>query len=435
MYKNDFPIFQKHPGLVYLDNAATTQKPAAVIEAITEFYTTSNANIGRSVCALGDEATRLYEQARQGVSSFLNAQTAEEIIFTRSTTEAINLVASILADEFEAGDEIILSELEHHSNLIPWQRLAQKKQLKLKFIPVLESGKLDLEAGARLFSPKSKLVAFSHLSNVMGSVTEAGEIIRLAKKHGAFTLIDGAQAVSKIRVDVQALGCDFYAFSGHKLYGPTGIGVLYGRRELLAKLPPYQTRGKTIDRVEFESSTLAPLPAKYEAGTPHIAGAIGLGAALNYLAGKWLSDEEGSQSARQHFVEGLAGESLSGQRASGGGLTIEADQGGLLFAYEKELTDYAESCLAKIEGVKLLGGKGSKLGVISWVVEGLHPLDIAAYLAGQNICLRSGHHCAQPLLRKFGLETTLRISLGVYNDYKDVDYFLEKLQKAVRILS
>lgn len=572
MIKFNFPIFTNNPELVYLDNAATTQKPQVVIDSIVEYYTKYNANVGRSICTLGDKATEQFERSRRVVQKFINASNEEEIIFTRGTTESINLVATILTESFQKGDEIILTELEHHSNLIPWQQAAMRKGLKLKFIPVLESGELDLEAYKNLFGPKVKLVAISHVSNVLGTVSDVQQITQFAHTHGALVVVDGAQAIAKIEVDVQALNCDFYAFSGHKIYGPTGIGLLYGKKELLEKLPAYQTGGKTIDQVGFYQSTLAPLPAKYEAGTPNIAGAIGLGAALEWLqvlvaegqshqnspyqkgwpkAGVVLRDTKKylslpynsnlknrakelrksgnlSESILWNFLKKsqLRGLDFDRQKIIGSyivdfycsnlGLVIEIDgeshnytgqhdveregylkklglevvhfsdlqikteireilsslellidnlmlkretnptyghtskpfrsnthgeprQEGncyrVLFNHEKELTDYAEQQLREILGVKVFGGVGNKLGVIPFVVEGVHPLDVSTYLAGQNICLRSGHHCCQPLMHKLGVETSLRISFGMYNDQADVDYFIEKLKRAIGILS
>ncbi len=407
MIKSDFPIFTHNPNLVYLDNAATTQKPQVVIDAISDFYSKTNANIGRSVCRLGDEATNLYEQAREIVQKFVNAKLSEEIIFTRSTTESINLIAEVLTRDFDPEDEIILTELEHHSNLIPWQQVAQRRHLKLKFIPVLGSGELDLEGYQKLFTSKTKLVAFSHLSNVLGTLADAQEIVRIAKKHEAVTLIDGAQSISKVFIDVQELGCDFFVFSGHKIYGPTGIGVLYGKRKILENLQSYQTGGKTIDEVWLEKSTNALLPSKFEAGTPNISGAIGLARAIDWLKAK-LSDVD---------------------------IKSDRQQANLLFPHEKELTDYAEQRLLKVSGVKIFGEIGGKLGVVSFVVDGMHSLDLATYLSGKNICLRSGHHCAQPLMRKLGVDTTLRISFGAYNNQSDIDYFMHQLTRAVVILT
>ncbi len=402
--KHLFPIFQTHPNLVYLDNAATTHKPQSVISAIVDFYNKSNANIGRSVCCLGDQATQMYEESRQVVQKFVNAKFSEEIIFTRSTTEGINLLAKILCQDLHKDDEIILTELEHHSNLIPWQQIAKLKQLKLKFIPILEDGSLDIKTYKNLFTPKTKIVSITHLSNVLGNITPVREITEIAHQHSCVVIVDGAQAVSKIVVNVQDLDCDFYVFSGHKLYGPTGIGILYGKKALLEKLPQYQTGGKTINEVSWQQSTSADLPHKYEAGTPHISGAIGLAAAIEFV--------------KTHCD--LPKESLK--------------NGQILFNHEKYLTDFLIKKMLELPEVKIFGGLDQKLGLISFTVDGIHPLDIATFLAGKQICLRSGHHCAMPLVKKLGQEGVLRISLGMYNTLEDCEFFIKQLKQAIKLL-
>jgi len=402
--KNYFPIFHNQPQLVYLDNAATTQKPDTVIQALTDFYSKFNANVGRSSCHLGDHATELYEKAREKVKNFLNAQFSEEIIFTRSTTEGLNLLAHILTQNLEPEDEVILTEVEHHSNLIPWQLVAKNKKLKLKFVPIKPDGDLDLEVYKQLFTKKTKIVSISHLSNVLGNLINVKKMIQIAKQNTCFTIVDGAQAVSKIKVDVQELDVDFYVFSGHKIYGPTGIGVLYGKKELLKELPAYQVGGKTINEVYTNDFTVANLPNKYEAGTPNIAGAIALGEAINFV--------------QEHFDTKP--------------LFLEKDK--ILFKHEKELTDWLISALQEIDLVRIFGDLKNKLGLISFSVKGIHPLDIATILSKYQICVRVGHHCAMPLVKKLDPRGVIRVSLGVYNTLEDCQTFITTLKKAIKLL-
>ena len=402
--KNYFPIFHNQPQLVYLDNAATTQKPDTVIQALTDFYSKFNANVGRSSCHLGDHATELYEKAREKVKNFLNAQFSEEIIFTRSTTEGLNLLAQILTQNLEPEDEVILTEVEHHSNLIPWQLVAKNKKLKLKFVPIKPDGELDLEVYKQLFTKKTKIVSISHLSNVLGNLMNVKEMIQIAKQNTCFTIVDGAQAVSKIKVDVQELDVDFYVFSGHKIYGPTGIGVLYGKKELLKELPAYQVGGKTINEVYTNDFTLANLPNKYEAGTPNIAGAIALDEAINFI--------------QEHF--------------DANPLFLEKDR--ILFKHEKELTDWLIFALQEIDLVQIFGDPKNKLGLVSFSVKGIHPLDIATILSKYQICVRVGHHCAMPLVKKLDPRGVIRVSLGVYNTLEDCQTFITTLKKAIKLL-
>ena len=402
--KNYFPIFHNQPQLVYLDNAATTQKPYPVIQALTDFYSKFNANVGRSSCHLGDHATELYEKAREKVKNFLNAQFSEEIIFTRSTTEGLNLLAHILTQNLEPEDEVILTEVEHHSNLIPWQLVAKNKELKLKFVPIKPDGELDLEVYKQLFTKKTKIVSISHLSNVLGNLINVKEMIQIAKQNTCFTIVDGAQAVSKIKVDVQELDVDFYVFSGHKIYGPTGIGILYGKKELLKELPAYQVGGKTINEVYTNDFTLANLPNKYEAGTPNIAGAVALGEAINFV--------------QEYFDTNP--------------LFLEKDR--ILFKHEKELTDWLISALQEIDLVQIFGDPKNKLGLISFSVKGIHPLDIATILSKYQICVRVGHHCAMPLVKKLDPRGVVRVSLGVYNTLEDCQTFITTLKKAIKLL-
>ena len=402
--KNYFPIFHNQPQLVYLDNAATTQKPDTVIQALTDFYSKFNANVGRSSCHLGDHATELYEKAREKVKNFLNAQFSEEIIFTRSTTEGLNLLAQILTQNLEPEDEVILTEVEHHSNLIPWQLVAKNKKLKLKFVPIKPDGELDLEVYKQLFTKKTKIVSISHLSNVLGNLMNVKEMIQIAKQNTCFTIVDGAQAVSKIKVDVQELDVDFYVFSGHKIYGPTGIGVLYGKKELLKELPAYQVGGKTINEVYTNDFTLANLPNKYEAGTPNIAGAIALDEAINFI--------------QEHF--------------DANPLFLEKDR--ILFKHEKELTDWLIFALQEIDLVQIFGDPKNKLGLVSFSVKGIHPLDIATILSKYQICVRVGHHCAMPLVKKLDPRGVIRVSLGVYNTLEDCQTFITTLKKTIKLL-
>ncbi|MBI5615739.1 MAG: cysteine desulfurase [Gammaproteobacteria bacterium] len=398
--REDFPILRElvhGKPLVYLDNAATTQKPAVVIETLDRYYRTTNANIHRGVHTLSARATDAFEAARETTRRFLNAPSTAEIVFTRGTTEAINLVAQSWArSTLKAGDEILIGEAEHHSNIVPWQIVCGQTGAKLVVAPVDEKGELHLEAVAAKLTERTKLVAVGHVSNALGSVNPVAAITKLAHDAGALVLIDGAQAVAHAPVDVVALGCDFYAFSGHKVFGPTGIGALYGRRELLEAMPPWQGGGDMIRTVSFEGAEYNDLPYKFEAGTPHIAGAIGLGAALEYV------------------------------------MTI--DFAGAL-AHEHEVLHYATGKMIAIEGLRVIGAAREKSGVLSFVIEGLHPHDVGMLLDHQGVAIRTGHHCAMPVLSRFGLSGTARASFSIYNTREDVDCLVAAVRKAQQLLS
>ena len=395
----DFPILNQQingKDLVYLDNAATTQKPTPVIEAIAHYYNFDNANIHRGIHTLAERATRDFEASREAVRAFLNAKSTEEIIFTSGTTQGINLVASTFGRKFiNSGDEIIISGLEHHSNIVPWQMLCEEKGIILKVIPVLDSGELDLEAYKKLLSEKVKLVAFNHVSNSLGTINPAKKMISIAHQFGAKVLIDGAQATSHFNIDVQDLDADFYAFSAHKLYGPTGIGVLYGKKDLLNAMPPYMGGGEMIKEVTFEKTTYNDLPYKFEAGTPNIADVVALKAALEYTAN-------------------LGRENIA--------------------AHEKALLEYATAQLLEINGLKIIGTAREKVAVISFIIEGIHHQDIGVLLDNQGIAVRTGHHCTQPLMQRFGLLGTTRASFAVYNTLEEVDRLVVGLRKAIKML-
>ena len=379
-----------HP-LVYLDNAATTQKPQAVLDAINHYYRTDNAYVHRAAHALSGRATRAFEDARETVARFINAPRSHEVIWTRGTTEAINLVAQSWGmSELRAGDEIVLSTLEHHANIVPWQLVAQRTGAVIRVIPLDERGDLDIAAYLALLGPRTRLVSVAHVSNALGTVNPVKEMVAAAKAVGALSLIDGAQAVAHLVVDVQAIGCDFYAVSGHKLYGPTGIGVLWGRTELLERMPPWQAGGEMIDRVSFSGTTFNTLPFKFEAGTPHIAGAIGLAAAIGFV--------------------------------------MEQDKDSLA-SHEAALTDYLVAGLQQVPGLRLVGEPGQRAGAISFLLEDIHPQDAATLLDMQGIALRVGHHCAMPLMESLGIGGTMRASLACYNNRDDVDALLAALHK------
>ncbi|MEV3808721.1 cysteine desulfurase [Aeromonas dhakensis] len=392
--RSQFPALAQevngHP-LVYLDNAATTQKPQAVLDAINHYYRADNANVHRAAHALSGRATRAFEDARETVARFVNAPRSHEVIWTRGTTEAINLVAhSWGMSELKAGDEIILSTLEHHANIVPWQLVAQRTGAMIRVIPLDERGDLDLAAYLAMLGPRTRLVSVAHVSNALGTVNPVEQIVAAAKAVGALTLIDGAQAVAHLEVDVQAIGCDFYAFSGHKLYGPTGIGVLWGRTALLERMPPWQAGGEMIDRVSFSGTTFNSLPFKFEAGTPHIAGTIGLAAAIDFV--------------------------------------MEQDRGALA-SHEAVLTDYLVAGLRQVPGLRLVGEPGQRAGAVSFLLTDIHPQDAATLLDMQGIALRVGHHCAMPLMESLGIGGTLRASLACYNNRDDVDALLAALHK------
>ncbi|PKM22502.1 MAG: cysteine desulfurase CsdA [Gammaproteobacteria bacterium HGW-Gammaproteobacteria-14] len=392
-----FPILSqtvRGKPLVYLDNGATTQKPEAVIAAIDAYYRECNSNVHRGAHYLSDEATARFEGARQRVADFLNAE-REEIIWTRGTTESINLVASCYGASLKAGDEIIISTLEHHSNIVPWQMACARSGATLKVIPLLADGSLDMEGYRALLGARTRIVAVTHVSNALGTVTPIAEIIREAKAVGAVTLVDGAQAVSHFPVDVQALDCDFYVFSGHKLFGPTGIGVLYGRKALLEAMPPWLGGGEMIETVSFERSTWNRLPYKFEAGTPNIAGAIGLGAAI-----EWLQTQD---------------------RAA-------------LASHEAALLAEATTRAQAFTGMQLIGTAPGKVAVMSFLLDGAHPNDVGQLLDQQGVAVRTGHHCTMPLMDCLGIPGTIRASFSVYNDPMDIERLFNALEKVKTFL-
>ena len=394
--RKDFPILQRtthdERPLVYLDSTATSQKPLAVLEAMDNYYRCSNANIHRGVHTLAEEATALYEQAREKIAGFINAPSARQIIYTRNTTESINLVAySWARSNLKTGDLVILTEMEHHSNLVPWQMLQMERGIELDFIPVTEDGLLDLDAYHALLSRGPKLVSFTHMSNVLGTINPAAEIIRLAHEAGALTLVDAAQSVPHLNVDVQALDADFLAFSAHKMCGPTGIGALYGKAELLEAMPPFLGGGDMIKVVHLRSFRANTLPHKFEAGTPAIAEAVGFGAAVDYLS------------------------------------SIGMDS---IAAHEHEITEYALERLEEVPGLKVFGPSADKKGgVAAFTLEGVHPHDVAQVLDRDGIAVRAGHHCAQPLHEKFGIPATSRASFYLYNTKEEVDLLINGIYK------
>ena len=394
--RKDFPILQRKTTsgarVVYLDSTATSQKPLPVIEAMNDYYRHSNANIHRGVHTLAEEATALYEDARVKIARFINAPSAKQVIYTRNTTESINLVAYTWARaNLKAGDLVILTEMEHHSNLVPWHILQDERGVELDFIPVTESGLLDLDAYKALLTRSPKLVSFTHMSNVLGTINPADKIIRLAHEFGAMTLVDAAQSVPHIKVDVQALDADFLAFSAHKMCGPTGIGVLYGKTDLLEKMPPFLGGGDMIKEVKLRSFRPNSLPHKFEAGTPAIAEAVGFGAAVDYLSSVGMDN---------------------------------------ISAHEHEITEYALERLVEIPGVRLFGpDAGHKGGVASFTLDGVHPHDVAQVLDKDGVAVRAGHHCAQPLHEKFGIPATSRASFYLYNTKEEVDLLVDGIYK------
>ena len=384
--RRDFPILGREvygKPLVYFDNAATTQKPQCVIDAISEAYCNENANVHRGIHFLSQHATDLMESARDKVCQFIGAGSTEEIIFTRGTTESINLLASSFSSAFlKEGDEVIISGMEHHSNIVPWQIQAEKHGFRIKVIPVLDNGELDLEVFKALVSERTRLVSITHVSNVLGTVNPVSEIISLAHSHGIPVAVDGAQSVPHIKVNVQELGADFYAFSGHKIYGPTGIGVLYGRKELLEKMPPYQGGGEMIKRVTFEKTTYNELPYKFEAGTPDYVGSIALAKALDY-------------------VQGIGMDNIA--------------------AYESELCSYAIERLNTIPDMRIIGNAGHRSAVVSFLVGNIYPSDMGTLLDRLGIAVRTGHHCAEPLMDRLGIPGTVRASFSFYNTKAEID--------------
>ncbi|HZT51016.1 MAG TPA: cysteine desulfurase [Stellaceae bacterium] len=390
--RRDFPIFARNPGLVYLDTAASAQKPAAVIDEVSEFYRTDYANIHRGVYRLSARSTERYEAARETVRRFLNAPDAREIVFVRGATEAINLVAySWGMTNLKPGDEVLVTELEHHANIVPWQLIRERTGLKLVAAPIDATGGLDMAAFERLIGPRTRLVAVTHLANATGAMPPVEGIVRRAQARGAKVLIDGCQAAPRLPVDVQALGCDFYVFSGHKTYGPSGIGVLWARKELLDAMPPWQGGGDMILSVTFEKTTFQDPPSRFEAGTPDISGAIGLARALDYI------------------------EALGRDRIA---------------AHEAALTEYGAGRLARMAGVRLMPAGQRRFGILSFDVDGIHPHDLAQVLDQHGVAVRAGHHCAQPLHERLGLAATTRASLGIYNDEADIDALAEAIAAA-----
>lgn len=397
--RKDFPMLSKTMNgkpLIYLDTAATAQKPHVVIDTINRFYREEYGTVHRAVYEIAARSTEMYSEVRSRVQQFINAPREEEVIFTRGTTESINLVAHSFARAFlKEGDEILISEMEHHSNIVPWQIICDMYKTRLKVIPINDQAELDLNAIQNLLTDKTKLVSIGHIANATGTINPVKDIITLAHKAGAKVLIDGAQAAPHLMIDVQDLDADFYAFSGHKLYGPTGVGVLYGKKELLEAMPPFLGGGDMIEDVTFEKTTYQPLPLKFEAGTPSIAEVIGLGAAIDYV------------------------ESI-GRPA--------------IHEWEQKLLHYATEKLQSVTGIKFYGTAASKGGIISFTVEGMHPLDLGTILGLKGIAIRTGHLCAQPVLKRFEVEALARISFGMYNTYEDVDIFLQALKEATILL-
>ena len=397
-FRPDFPLLSREVHgrpLVYLDNAATTQKPRAVLEAMDRLYTTCNANVHRGIHTLSQEATALHEAARERVRAFLNARSTAEIIFTRGTTESLNLVASSFAEAFlHEGDEVILTVMEHHSDIVPWQLARDRRGFTLRVVPMDDEGRLDLEAYAALLNERTRLVCCCHVSNVLGTVNPVREMARMAHDAGAYFLVDGAQSVPHFPVDVQELDCDFLAFSAHKLYGPTGVGVLYGKEEVLEQMPPYQGGGEMIARVTFEKTTFERLPFKFEAGTPDYVGTHGLAAAIDYVAG------------------------------------IGLDR---IAAYEDQLTRHAMARMREIEDMQFFGTVEGKTSVVSFNVGQIHPMDLGTLLDHLGFAIRTGHHCAQPLMARCGVEGMARVSFALYNTVEEIDRFVEALQRVVRM--
>ncbi len=390
----DFPILSRtvyDKPLVYLDNGATTQKPLCVLEAMHNEYVNVNANVHRGVHYLSQQATDLHEAAREAVRRFINAEKTEEVIFTRGTTEAINLVASSFCDYcMEEGDEVIVSTMEHHSNIVPWQLQAAKKGIALRVIPISDRGELDMETFEQMFTDRTKIVSIAHVSNVLGTVNPIADIVRIAHDHGVPVLVDGAQSAPHIKIDVRALDCDFFAFSGHKMYGPTGVGALYGKEEWLDRLPPYQGGGEMIESVSFEKTTFGRLPFKFEAGTPDYIATHGLATAIQYL-------------------ESLGIDNIA--------------------AHEKELTRYCMDRLRQIEGMRLFGEAEDKDAVVSFLVGDIHHLDMGTLLDRLGIAVRTGHHCAEPLMHRLGIQGTVRASFALYNTMEEVDALVSGIKR------
>ena len=396
--REEFPALRQQiygKNLIYFDNGATSQKPQMVLDAINKFYSKENANIHRGVHFMSQKATTEYEESRKRIQKYINARKSEEIIFTKGTTDGINLVAYSYGELLQAGDEIIISAMEHHSNIVPWQMLCIRKGLGLRIAPINKKGELLMEEFEKMLSKKTKLVAITHISNTLGTVNPVKEVIEKAHAVGAKVLIDGAQSIQHTRVDVKDLNCDFYVFSSHKVFGPTGIGVLYGKEDILDRMPPYQGGGDMISRVTFERTTYNELPFKFEAGTPHIAGGICLGKAFEFLESIDITAAE---------------------------------------KHERELAKYAEDILDTFEGLRIIGEAKNKTSVVSFTVDGLHPFDIGTLLDKQGIAVRTGHHCTQPLMDFYKIPGTVRASFAFYNTRQEIDTFVAALEKSISML-
>ena len=381
--------------LIYFDNGATSQKPQVVLDTLAQYYALENANIHRGVHYLSQQATSAYEAARRSIQQYIGAKAPEEIIFTKGTTDSINLVAFSFGERLQPGDEILITAMEHHSNIVPWQLLCERKKCVLRVVPISKKGELDIEAFENMLSERTKLVALTHISNTLGTINPVKELIAKAHQFGAKVLLDGAQSIQHLTIDVKDLNCDFYAFSGHKVFGPTGIGILYGKEALLDSMPPYQGGGDMISKVTFERSTYNTLPLKFEAGTPHIAGAIGLGSAIDFL------------------------KSIDMQAAA---------------AHERELTKYAQGILDTFEGLHIIGEAKNKTSVVSFIIDKMHPFDIGTLLDKQGIAVRTGHHCTQPLMDFFQIPGTVRASFAFYNTKEEIDTFVAALERSMQIL-
>ena len=393
-----FPILERSVNgkkLVYFDNGATSQKPQCVIDEINTYYSFENANIHRGVHYLSQEATTKYEQARDTIQNYIHAKESCEVLFTKGTTDSINLVASSFGETLQEGDEILISYMEHHSNIVPWQMLCERKGLKLHVIPIHENGELNLVAFESLLSEKTKLLSITQVSNTLGTINPVEYLIQRAHEVGAKVLIDGAQSIQHFPINVQELGCDFFAFSGHKVFGPTGVGVLYGKKEILDAIPPYQGGGDMISKVTFEKTTYNELPHKFEAGTPHISGGIALGKAFEFM----------------------------------NSLNIEE-----IINHEHALLNYAEERLAQISGLTIIGTAKRKASVVSFVVDGIHPFDVGTLLDKQGVAVRTGHHCTQPLMDFFQIPGTIRASFAMYNTFEEIDLFIHALERSIAML-
>jgi cysteine desulfurase/selenocysteine lyase len=381
--------------LIYFDNGATSQKPQVVLDTLQKYYALENANIHRGVHYLSQQATSAYEQARRTIQTYIGAKSPDEIIFTKGTTDAINLVAFSFGELLKAGDEILITAMEHHSNIVPWQLLCERKGCVLKVVPITKKGELDLDAFDTLLNERTKLLAITHISNTLGTINPVQDLIQKAHRVGAKVLLDGAQSIQHLQIDVKQLDCDFYCFSGHKVFGPTGIGILYGKEEILEKMPPYQGGGDMIAKVTFERTTYNTLPLKFEAGTPHIAGAIGLGSAIEFL----------------------------------NSLDLDAAA-----AHELELTKYAQGILDTFEGLHIIGEAKNKTSVVSFTIDNMHPFDLGTLLDKQGIAVRTGHHCTQPLMDFFQIPGTVRASFAFYNTKEEIDTFVAALERSMQIL-